>query len=131
MSDLPPERPVVRRAVFALAPDRRRQVLEVLWYIEHRHHWIDPDMFDIDLDDLAALQQMFGADDDPAPATISLTFDDVVALETCVMAADAYTHRQGERGLCSLTDEEFADIDRWMSEARQCFVTQLGAGDDG
>lgn len=131
MSDRHLERPVVRRAVFALTPDRRRQALEVLWYIEHRHHWIDPDMYDIDLDDVAALQRMFGADDEDGPATISMTFEDVVALETCVMAADTYTHRPGERTLCPLTDEEFADIDRWTSEARQCFVTRLDAGADG
>jgi hypothetical protein len=120
-----PERPIVRRAIVALTPDRRRQLLEVLDYIESRHYWIDPDMFDIDRRDVATLGRMLGAGDDAGPAVISVAFDDVVALETCVMAADTYAHRKGERALCSLTDEEFTDLDRWVSDVRQRFVTPL------
>ena len=123
-----PERPIVRRAIVALTPDRRRQLLECLHYIEHRHYWIDPDMFDIGLDDVAALRRMLGAEDDAAPAAMSVAFDDVVALETCVMAANTYANRKGERAHWSLTDEEFADADRWVADIRQRFVTPLADG---
>ena len=115
--------PVVRRAVFGLAPGRRRQLLEVFSYPDGRHHVIDPDMFDIDLADLEALKRIVG-DDDGAEAvvSISLSYEQAQALETCVMAAGTYAHRQGERELCRLTDDEFADLDAWVATVRQWFV---------
>jgi hypothetical protein len=123
--DSQPNKPIVRRAVFALDPDRRRQILEVLWYIEHRHHFIDPDMFDIDLDDVEILKRLFRDGDDEGPLTISVTHDEVFALDTCVTAADVYAHRKGERALCNVSDEDFVDLGKWMAETERWFITPL------
>jgi hypothetical protein len=125
VTDSQPDTPIVRRAVFALAPGRRRQVLEVLWYIEHRHHWIDPDMFKIELDEVATLKRIFGESEEEPPSTISVTNDEIFSLETCVMAADAYAHRRGERQLCALTDEEFAEVGAWVAQTHRWFITPL------
>lgn len=125
MTDSKPERPIVRRGVFALTRARQRQVLEVLSYIELRHEWIDPDMFRIDMTLVAALQRIFGAGEDDAPPSISVTYDEVFALETFVMAADTYAHRKGERKYCEVTDAEFDDLDLWVAQTRRWFVTPL------
>jgi hypothetical protein len=124
VTDPKPDVPVVRRAVFALEADRRRQVLEVLWYIEHRHHWIDPDMFTIELADVATLKRIFGEGEEEPSLTISVTGDQMFALETCVMAADTYAHRRGERALCALTDDELAAVGRWVAQAQRWFITR-------
>jgi hypothetical protein len=124
VTDSQPDTPIVRRAVFALDPERRRQVLEVLWYIEQRHFWIDPDMFKIELKEVEVLKRIFGEGLDEPPPTISVTNDEIFALELCVMAADAYAHRRGERHLCALTDEEFDDLDKWVAQTQRWFVTR-------
>ncbi len=124
VTDSQPDAPIVRRAVFAVESDTRRQVLEVLWYIEHRHHWIDPDMFTIELADVATLKRIFGEGEEEPSPTISVTSDQMFALETCVMAADTYAHRRGERELCALTDDEFDAVDRWVAQAQRWFITR-------
>ncbi|MND09047.1 hypothetical protein D3C83_320930 [compost metagenome] len=53
---------------------------------------------------------------------ISVTYDECFALETCVMAADTYAHRRGERELCALTDAEFADLGEWVAATLRWFV---------
>lgn len=127
MTNSNPDRPIVRRAVVALDSARRRQVLEVLSYIEDRLHWIDPDMYRIERHQLETLQRLFGngnEDEDP-PAQLSVTYDEVFSLETCVMAADTYAHRRGERQHCTLTDQEFTDVDAWVATIRRLFITPL------
>jgi hypothetical protein len=123
--DSQPKKPIVRRAVFALDPERRRQILEVLWYIEHRHHHIDPDMFDINLDEVEMLKRLFRDGDDKGPPTISVTHDQVFALNICVMAADIYAHRTGERAYCNVSDEHFVDLAKWMTATERWFITPL------
>jgi hypothetical protein len=123
--DSQPKKPVVRRAVFALAPERRRQILEVLWYIEHRHHHIDPEMFRIDLDEIEMLKRLFKDGEDEGPPTISVRHDQVFALNTYVMAADTYAHRKGERAYCNVSDEHFVDLAKWVTETERWFITPL------
>jgi hypothetical protein len=119
------DKPVVRRAVFALEPARRRQVLEILWYIDALHHHIDPDMYRIELDEVKNLQRIFGNGIDTPPLTISVTYDELFALSICVDAANTYSHRKSAGLRADLTDEEFDDVQTWVTTNERWFITPL------
>jgi hypothetical protein len=120
-----PRPPVVRRAVLAITPEQRKRILDVLSCIEVLHHRIDPLMFDIDLDAVAALQRIFGDGVEDPPATVSVTYGDLATLELCVMAADTYSHRHDGRGICHLADEVFDDAGQWVTRALRWFYEPL------
>jgi hypothetical protein len=117
--------PTVRRAFFALDAVRRRQVLEVLSYIDALHCHIDPDMYRIELDEVKSLQRKFGDGDDDPPATISVTYDELFALSICIDAANTYSHRKSAGLRADLSDAEFDDVEHWVTASERWFITPL------
>lgn len=119
-----PDRPSVRRAVFGLDAERCRQFLATIEYVESWHWHIDPDMFRIDLDGLAAVKQRFPADTDglPAAGSVSFSYEELFALETVVFAADVYSHRQGQPPVDGVSDRQFGELTAWLGEALRWFV---------
>lgn len=126
MTDSPNLRPTVRRATFVLDYERYRQFFEVADYVEARHAFIDPDMFDINLTDLTAFKKVFELqDEEPVSVTISFTYAELFALETIVHAADVYSHRKTEPAIYGVTDEQLADLHKWLARSIRWFVTPI------
>lgn len=125
----PDDKPIVRRAVVRLAPEMHRWIAEVLDYVELRESWIDPDMFRIDLKTVERLRTVFGIRSDTPPPQVSVTHDDIFALEIFTDAADAYSHRKGEAGLLDVTDDQLTELHQWLARTVRHFITPLRPDD--
>lgn len=124
----PVAKPVVRRAAFVVDKERRRQFVEVLDYVETFHHHIDPDMYQIDLEKVAALKGLFHDDEDDTTEVVCLAFthDEMFALGTFVQAADTYRHRRSmQRNALCLTDQQLTELDDWVTRSERWFFTPL------
>jgi hypothetical protein len=117
--------PTVRRAVISIDAVRRRRLLRVLDYIEVRHPSIDPDMYDIDLVEVAALKALFTTEDEKDEITISWVHDDLFALSIIIDAAETYSTRYGGGGIYGVSPSELEDLRRWVTASERWFITPL------
>ena len=122
--------PVVRRAAFVVNKERRRQFVEVLDYIKALHYHIDPDMYRIDLEMVAALERLFRdeeEEEDSAEAMcLAFTYHELLALGCFIDAADTYCHRSSmKRDDLRLTDQQLTALSDWVTRAERWFVTPV------
>ena len=104
-------------------PEMHRWLVEVLWYLEYRADFIDPDMFRIDVDKVRTFQQLFRATIEEAaeaepPQEVEVTRDDLWWLDYYVMAAREYSARSTETGLLNVDDEDLEYLQERLSQAR-------------
>jgi hypothetical protein len=117
--------PKVRRAVISIDAVRRQRLLRILDYIDMRHPSIDPDMYDIELDEVAALKTLLTTDDAREKITISWLHEDLFALSIIIDAADTYSTRYGGTGIDGVSPSELEDLRRWVDAAERWFITPL------
>ncbi len=117
--------PKVRRAVITMDAVRRQRLLRVLDYIELRQPSIDPDMYNIELDDVAALKALFTTNDENEAVTISFIHDDLFTLGIIIAATDTYSTRDGGKGLYRVSPSELEDLRRWVAASERWFITPL------
>jgi hypothetical protein len=117
--------PTVRRAVITTDAVRRQRLLRVLDYIEMRHPSIDPDMYDIELDRVAALKALFTTEDEKEEITISWVHADLFALSIIIDAAETYSTRYGGGGIYGVSPSELEDLRRWVNASERWFITPL------
>jgi len=117
--------PKVRRAVITLDAVRRQRLRRVLDYIEMRHPSIDPDMYDIELEKVAALKTLLTTDDEHEPITISWLHDDLFALSIIIDAAGTYSTRYGGGGIYGVSPTDLEDLHRWVATSERWFITPL------
>jgi len=117
--------PQVRRAVISIDAVRRLRLLRVLDYIEMRHPSIDPDMYDIQLDKVAALKTLLTTDDEHEEITISWLHNDLFALSIIIDAAETYSTRYGGGGIYGVSPTELDDLRRWVDASERWFITPL------
>lgn len=125
MANPPESTPTVRRAVITLDAVRRQRLLRVLDYIELRHASIDPDMYDIDLDEVAALKTLFTTEQEHEEIAISWMHKDLFALSIIIDAADTYSTRYGGGGIYGVSPIELEDLRRWVATSERWFITPL------
>ena len=118
--------PRVRRLALSIEPWRRAQLLAALSYVEGLHWLIDPDMYRIDLTELAALRRMFEREAGPGrdgetPSLVSATYEDLFTLDIIVAAADTYSHRRGGRPVPGLNDGDLDALQEWLADAQRWF----------
>ncbi len=124
----PISKPVVRRAAFVVGKELRRQFVEVLDYVEAWHHHIDPDMYQIDLEQVTALMRRFRDDEDHTTEEVCLafTYEELFALVIMVDAADTYCHRHSmDRKGLELTDQQLTGLRAWVTRSERWFITPL------
>ena len=124
----PVSRPIVRRAAFVVSKGLRRQFADVLYYVETIHYHIDPDMYLIDLEKVAALKRLFQDDEDDTTEAVCLAFThgEIFALGTIVDAADTYCHRSYmQRNALRLTDAQLTELQGWVARSERWFFTPL------
>jgi hypothetical protein len=117
--------PKVRRAVITIDAVHRQRLLHILDYIEMRHYAIDPDMYDIDLERVAALKALLTTDDEHEPITISWLHEDLFALSIILDAADTYSTRYGGTGIPGVSPSELEDLHRWVDASERWFMTPV------
>jgi hypothetical protein len=117
--------PTVRRAVISIDAVRRQRLLRVLDYIELRHPSIDPDMYSIELENVAALKALFTTQDEDEAISISFVHSDVFALSIIIDAAETYSTRYGGGGIYGVSPSELEDLRRWVNASERWFITPL------
>jgi hypothetical protein len=115
----------VLRAVISVDAVRRRRLLDVLSYVEHRHSKFDPDIYDIDLAQVGALKNQFTTEDEEAEISFSFTHEDLFALSIIIDAADTYSTRSGGQGIDSVSKPQLEDLRRWVAASERWFITPL------
>jgi hypothetical protein len=117
--------PTVRRAVISIDGVRRQRLVRVLDYIEMRHPSIDPDMYDIKLDVVAALKALLTTEGEDEEVTISWVHGDLFALSIIIDAAETYSTRYGGGGIYGVSPSELEDLRRWVNASERWFITPL------
>lgn len=116
----PPE-----RAELVVSAARHQQLHDIVSYVKGLHHHIDPDMYDIPLEQLEELEWCVDGVEFESERgkewygfTMPVSWEDLRFIETVVMAADTYSHRKttGYR-VESLTDQGFDDLMKWLAKA--------------
>jgi len=123
--------PLVRRAVFTVDAELLRLWSEVLEYVETWHWAIDPEMYRIDVLQLAALKRLFHPGDARGKRArqIGVTRGELFALRLIRDAADGYSHRSRQPRLETITDTQLKALDDWITSAARWFVSPLDHAD--
>jgi hypothetical protein len=110
--------------VISIDAIRRRRLMRVLDQIEHEQPSIDPDMYRIELDEIAALKAVFTTGDEHAEISISFTHHDLFTLGV-ILDATAYVLRSRAAGIPVVSRSELEDLRRWVDSSERWFITPL------
>jgi hypothetical protein len=109
-------------------PEIHPCLVEVLWYLENRGDFIDPDMFEIDAKKVKELQQLFHAEYElenfepkQPPEEVELTFEELWTLDYYLLAAEEYSARSTERELLKVEEDEWKLVREWIERAKKLF----------
>jgi hypothetical protein len=102
------------RGILEIDVTQRRQLRSILEFVRDIHAHIDPDMFRIDADRVAAMLRSLEGDG-PEATRLGVTYDDVFFLEIATDAAEAYSQRRRFATVEGVEDEDFAELRRWLT----------------
>jgi len=115
----------VQTAELVVNADRHQQLQDIVAYVAGLHHYIDPDMYDISLQQLKELEWCVEGVEFESKGftecygfTMKVSLKDLRFIETVVMAADTYSHRKttGYR-VEGVTDQGFDDLTKWLARS--------------
>ena len=114
-------------AELVVSAEHHQQLHDIVSYVKELHHFIDPDMYRIPLEQLEELEWCVDGVEFESEGekewygfTMPVSWKDVRFIETVVMAADTYSHRRttGYR-VESLTDQGFDGLMKWLAKAEE------------
>jgi hypothetical protein len=112
-------------AELVVSAERHQQLQDIVSYVKGLHHFIDPDMYDISMKKLEELEWCVEGVEFESDGykecygfTMKVSWNDLIFIETVVMAADTYSHRKstGSR-VEGITDQGFDDLMKWLARS--------------
>lgn len=106
-------------AELVVSAERHRHLDNILSYVKAIHHGIDPDMYRISNEKLDHFAWCFESEAfEHTGFTMTVSWEDLLALETIVDAAYTYSMRRSQRTRVEgLTDLGFDDLLKWLARA--------------
>ena len=106
-----------------VSADRHKQLQDIISYVKEIHYFIDPDMYRVSLKKLEEFEWCLEGDQFEPEGDkecyglkMPVSWEDLMFIETVVMAADTYSHRRHSHGRVEgITDLGFDDLMKWLA----------------